>query len=73
MVQSLVVGGAFVEQVCLTQWTATHEAAKVAQGPSRHQRTSAAFPTHPFLTLLFFPPTSGGVRRHSDASPPTRR
>uniref|UniRef100_H3DMB0 Ankyrin repeat and SOCS box containing 15b n=1 Tax=Tetraodon nigroviridis TaxID=99883 RepID=H3DMB0_TETNG len=29
MVQSLVLGGAFVEQVCLTKWTATHEAAKV--------------------------------------------
>ncbi|XP_041820376.1 ankyrin repeat and SOCS box protein 15b [Chelmon rostratus] len=29
MVASLVMGGAFVEQVCLTKWTATHEAAKV--------------------------------------------
>lgn len=29
MVSSLIVGGAFVEQVCLTKWTATHEAAKV--------------------------------------------
>ncbi|XP_032360920.1 ankyrin repeat and SOCS box protein 15b isoform X1 [Etheostoma spectabile] len=29
MVLSLVMGGAFVEQVCLTKWTATHEAAKV--------------------------------------------
>uniref|UniRef100_A0A8C9YFG8 Ankyrin repeat and SOCS box containing 15b n=1 Tax=Sander lucioperca TaxID=283035 RepID=A0A8C9YFG8_SANLU len=29
MVVALVMGGAFVEQVCLTKWTATHEAAKV--------------------------------------------
>lgn len=29
MVFTLVMGGAFVEQVCLTKWTATHEAAKV--------------------------------------------
>ncbi|XP_040885612.1 ankyrin repeat and SOCS box protein 15b [Toxotes jaculatrix] len=29
MVLSLIMGGAFVEQVCLTTWTATHEAAKV--------------------------------------------
>nr|XP_054595647.1 ankyrin repeat and SOCS box protein 15b isoform X2 [Nothobranchius furzeri] len=29
MVLSLILGGAFVEQVCLTKWTATHEAAKV--------------------------------------------
>ncbi|XP_028426138.1 ankyrin repeat and SOCS box protein 15b isoform X1 [Perca flavescens] len=29
MVVSLVKAGAFVEQVCLTKWTATHEAAKV--------------------------------------------
>ncbi|XP_074481872.1 ankyrin repeat and SOCS box protein 15b isoform X1 [Sebastes fasciatus] len=29
MVVSLVMGGAFVEQVCLTKWTVTHEAAKV--------------------------------------------
>uniref|UniRef100_A0A3Q3VPQ7 SOCS box domain-containing protein n=1 Tax=Mola mola TaxID=94237 RepID=A0A3Q3VPQ7_MOLML len=29
MVLSLIMGGAFVEQVCLTKWTATHEAAKV--------------------------------------------
>ncbi|XP_045928563.1 ankyrin repeat and SOCS box protein 15b isoform X1 [Micropterus dolomieu] len=28
MVLSLIMGGAFVEQVCLTKWTATHEAAK---------------------------------------------
>ncbi|XP_017158157.1 ankyrin repeat and SOCS box protein 15b isoform X1 [Poecilia reticulata] len=28
-VHSLIMGGAFVEQVCLTKWTATHEAAKV--------------------------------------------
>uniref|UniRef100_A0A3Q3AMY4 Ankyrin repeat and SOCS box containing 15b n=1 Tax=Kryptolebias marmoratus TaxID=37003 RepID=A0A3Q3AMY4_KRYMA len=28
MVYSLIMGGAFVEQVCLTKWTATHEAAK---------------------------------------------
>ncbi|XP_076578690.1 ankyrin repeat and SOCS box protein 15b [Chaetodon auriga] len=28
-VLSLIMGGAFVEQVCLTKWTATHEAAKV--------------------------------------------
>ncbi|XP_038154255.1 ankyrin repeat and SOCS box protein 15b [Cyprinodon tularosa] len=28
-VYSLIMGGAFVEQVCLTKWTATHEAAKV--------------------------------------------
>ncbi|XP_032444736.1 ankyrin repeat and SOCS box protein 15b isoform X2 [Xiphophorus hellerii] len=28
-VHSLILGGAFVEQVCLTKWTATHEAAKV--------------------------------------------
>lgn len=31
MVSSLIMGGAFVEQVCLTKWTATHEAAKVSQ------------------------------------------
>lgn len=31
MVLTLLVGGAFVEQVCLTKWTATHEAAKVTQ------------------------------------------
>lgn len=30
MVLSLIMGGAFVEQVCLTKWTATHEAAKVS-------------------------------------------
>ncbi|XP_047430898.1 ankyrin repeat and SOCS box protein 15b isoform X2 [Mugil cephalus] len=29
MVLSLIMGGAFVGQVCLTKWTATHEAAKV--------------------------------------------
>lgn len=29
MVSSLIMGGAFVEQTCLTKWTATHEAAKV--------------------------------------------
>ncbi|XP_061570906.1 ankyrin repeat and SOCS box protein 15b isoform X2 [Cololabis saira] len=29
MVLSLIMGGAFVEQVCLRKWTATHEAAKV--------------------------------------------
>nr|XP_033471047.1 ankyrin repeat and SOCS box protein 15b isoform X2 [Epinephelus lanceolatus] len=29
MVFTLVMGGAFVEQVCLSKWTATHEAAKV--------------------------------------------
>ncbi|TMS02753.1 Ankyrin repeat and SOCS box protein 15 [Larimichthys crocea] len=29
MVLSLIMGGAFVEQVCLSKWTATHEAAKV--------------------------------------------
>ncbi|XP_031721405.1 ankyrin repeat and SOCS box protein 15b isoform X3 [Anarrhichthys ocellatus] len=29
MIATLVMGGAFVEQVCLTKWTATHEAAKV--------------------------------------------
>ncbi|TNM91297.1 hypothetical protein fugu_019677 [Takifugu bimaculatus] len=29
MVLTLLMGGAFVEQVCLTKWTATHEAAKV--------------------------------------------
>uniref|UniRef100_A0A672JQF6 Ankyrin repeat and SOCS box containing 15b n=1 Tax=Salarias fasciatus TaxID=181472 RepID=A0A672JQF6_SALFA len=29
MALSLIMGGAFVEQVCLTKWTATHEAAKV--------------------------------------------
>ena len=29
MVLSLIMGGAFVEQVCLTKRTATHEAAKV--------------------------------------------
>lgn len=31
MVLALLMGGAFVEQVCLTKWTATHEAAKVTQ------------------------------------------
>lgn len=31
MVLTLLMGGAFVEQVCLTKWTATHEAAKVTQ------------------------------------------
>ncbi|XP_053169967.1 ankyrin repeat and SOCS box protein 15b [Scomber japonicus] len=29
MVLSLIMGGAFVQQVCLRKWTATHEAAKV--------------------------------------------
>ncbi|KAM9846050.1 ankyrin repeat and SOCS box protein 15b [Aulostomus maculatus] len=29
MVLALIMGGAFVEQLCLTKWTATHEAAKV--------------------------------------------
>lgn len=29
MVLSLIMGGAFVEQVCLTKWRAIHEAAKV--------------------------------------------
>ncbi|XP_067111142.1 ankyrin repeat and SOCS box protein 15-like [Osmerus mordax] len=29
MVYTLIMGGAFVEQVCLKKWTATHEAAKV--------------------------------------------
>lgn len=29
MVSSLVISGAYVEQVCLSNWTATHEAAKV--------------------------------------------
>ncbi|XP_026182775.1 ankyrin repeat and SOCS box protein 15b [Mastacembelus armatus] len=29
IVLTLIMGGAFVEQVCLTKWTATHEAAKV--------------------------------------------
>ncbi|KAM9328290.1 ankyrin repeat and SOCS box protein 15b [Pholidichthys leucotaenia] len=29
MVLSLIMGGAFVEQVCLSKWTAAHEAAKV--------------------------------------------
>lgn len=29
MVQLLIIGGAFVQQVCLKSWTATHEAAKV--------------------------------------------
>ncbi|XP_013869933.1 ankyrin repeat and SOCS box protein 15b [Austrofundulus limnaeus] len=29
MVLALIMGGAFVEQVCLRKWTATHEAAKV--------------------------------------------
>lgn len=29
MVLNLIMGGAFVQQVCLTKWTATHEAAKV--------------------------------------------
>uniref|UniRef100_UPI003AAC1882 ankyrin repeat and SOCS box protein 15b n=1 Tax=Centroberyx gerrardi TaxID=166262 RepID=UPI003AAC1882 len=29
MVLALIMGGAFVEQVCLTKWTATHEAAKL--------------------------------------------
>lgn len=31
MVLTLLMGGAFVEQVCLTKWRATHEAAKVTQ------------------------------------------
>ncbi|XP_072233466.1 ankyrin repeat and SOCS box protein 15b [Leuresthes tenuis] len=29
MVSALIMGGAFVEQVCLTKWTALHEAAEV--------------------------------------------
>lgn len=29
MVHTLIMGGAFVEQVCLTKWRAIHEAAKV--------------------------------------------
>ncbi|XP_059181802.1 ankyrin repeat and SOCS box protein 15b isoform X2 [Centropristis striata] len=29
MVSTIIIVGAFVEQVCLTKWTATHEAAKV--------------------------------------------
>lgn len=40
MVLSLVMGGAFVEQVCLTKWTATHEAAKVDQADSRRSQRS---------------------------------
>uniref|UniRef100_A0A3Q1EVI4 Ankyrin repeat and SOCS box containing 15b n=1 Tax=Acanthochromis polyacanthus TaxID=80966 RepID=A0A3Q1EVI4_9TELE len=34
MVLSLIMGGAFVEQVCLTKWTATHEAAKQVGCPA---------------------------------------
>lgn len=30
MAMCLIMGGAFVEQVCLTKWTAMHEAAKVS-------------------------------------------
>lgn len=40
MVLSLVMGGAFVEQVCFTKWTATHEAAKVAQPDTRRSHWS---------------------------------
>ncbi|KAM7367081.1 hypothetical protein PAMP_015006 [Pampus punctatissimus] len=34
MVLALILGGAFVEQVCLTKWTATHEAAKQVGCPA---------------------------------------
>lgn len=35
MVISLIMGGAFVEQVCLTKWRAIHEAAKVNGAESK--------------------------------------
>lgn len=35
MVLSLIMGGAFVEQVCLTKWRAIHEAAKVNGAESK--------------------------------------
>lgn len=66
MALALVMGGAFVEQVCLTKWTATHEAAKVAPlSAGRSQRPL-------FLTVPSFHLTSGGVYGCSDAPAPTR-
>lgn len=49
MALALVMGGAFVEQVCLTKWTATHEAAKVA--PTVRWEVPAA----PFSDRTFLP------------------
>lgn len=45
MALCLIMGGAFVEQVCLTKWTAMHEAAKVssrARVPATSQKQYAA-------------------------------
>lgn len=38
VVLCLILGGAFVEQVCLRKWTATHEAAKVSGSVSEWLR-----------------------------------
>lgn len=43
MVLTLIMGGAFVEQVCLTKWTATHEAAKVTQPDVARSQASRFF------------------------------
>lgn len=48
MVLNLLMGGAFVEQVCLTKWRATHEAAKVTQAEVMRSPCSldlTSFPT----------------------------
>lgn len=60
MVLSLIMGGALVEQVCLTKWTATHEAAKVNASASlaaiQHERNqSSAFSTRLLPHHLSFP------------------
>lgn len=49
MVLTLIMGGAFVEQVCLTKWMATHEAAKVTQPDVARSQCSrlTVLPLHP--------------------------
>ncbi|KAK7913596.1 hypothetical protein WMY93_013807 [Mugilogobius chulae] len=42
MAFALIMGGAFVEQVCLKKWTAIHEVAKVNSGLSCHSDASAS-------------------------------
>lgn len=66
MALALVMGGACVEQVCLTKWTATHEAAKVAPPSARRSQRPL------FLTVPSFRLTSGGVCGCSDAPSPAR-
>lgn len=53
MVLTLIMGGAFVEQVCLTKWTATHEAAKVSiTAKATHAGTHEPSPPSSRLCLL---------------------